>query len=117
MTVNVLPPIVRVPVREVVAGFAATVYAMVPLPEPDAPEVIVIQVTVLAAVQAQVDSVVRSTVPVVAAAPTDSCRRSACTYTQASPAAALRLLGHGEYLIGDGHGAGARRARVLAATV
>jgi hypothetical protein len=50
-TVNVLPPIDTVPVREVVAVFAATVYEKVPLPVPVAPAVIVIQASLLVADQ------------------------------------------------------------------
>ena len=53
VTVNVWPPAVIVPVRDVVAEFAATVNVTVPLPDPLAPPVIVIQVALLAAVHAQ----------------------------------------------------------------
>jgi hypothetical protein len=51
VTVSVRPAIVRVPVRCVVAVFAATVTATVPLPLPDAPEVIVSHDALLVAVQ------------------------------------------------------------------
>lgn len=50
MTVNVCPPTVIVPVRCVVAVFAATLNATVPLPDPVAVPVIVIQLTLLTAV-------------------------------------------------------------------
>ena len=53
VTVNVCPPAVIVPVRDVVAEFADTVNVTVPLPDPLAPPVIVIQVALLAAVHAQ----------------------------------------------------------------
>ena len=53
VTVNVCPPAVIVPVRDVVAEFAATVNVTVPLPDPLAPPVIVIQVALLAAVHVQ----------------------------------------------------------------
>ena len=47
VTVNVWPPTVIVPVREVVALFAPTLNVTVPLPEPLAPAVTTIQLTVL----------------------------------------------------------------------
>lgn len=47
---KVLPPIVTVPVREVVPVFAATLSATVPLPVPAAPLVTAIHVTLLTAV-------------------------------------------------------------------
>ena len=53
MTVNVCPPTVIVPVRGLVAGFAAILNVTVPLPDPLAPPVIVIQLTLLDVVQAQ----------------------------------------------------------------
>ena len=62
---------VKVPVLELPLGFAATAYATVPLPLPLLPEVIVIQATLLLAVQAQPDAVVTFSVPVVALAATD----------------------------------------------
>jgi hypothetical protein len=51
--VKVCPPAVIVPVRELVALFAATLNATVPLPEPLAPLVIVIHDALLVAVHAQ----------------------------------------------------------------
>ena len=48
---TVLPAIVTVPVREVVAVFEATLRETVPLPVPDAPAVTVIQAAPLTAVQ------------------------------------------------------------------
>jgi hypothetical protein len=53
VTVNVLPPIVRIPLRGVLPEFAATLYVTVPLPVPAAPALIVIQETLLVAVHAQ----------------------------------------------------------------
>ena len=64
---NVLPPIVSVPVRGVVAVFAATLYVIEPLPLPVAPAVTVIQASLLVAVQAQPPAAVTVTVPVPAA--------------------------------------------------
>jgi len=51
--VNVLPPIVSVPVRGVVLVFCVTLYVTVPLPVPLAPTPIVIQASLLVAVQLQ----------------------------------------------------------------
>jgi hypothetical protein len=53
VTVNVRPAIVSVPVRTELVVLGATVKLAEPLPEPDAPAVTVIQVTLLTAVQAQ----------------------------------------------------------------
>src|SRR5260370_23755997 len=53
VTVNVLPPMVRLPLREVLDVFASTVKVTAPLPLPVAPEMIVIQGTMLVAVHAQ----------------------------------------------------------------
>jgi len=53
VTVNVAPAIVSVPVRLEAAGLAATLNAVVPLPDPVAPLVIVIHASLLAAVHAQ----------------------------------------------------------------
>ena len=52
MTVNVRPAIVSVPVRTAVVEFAAIENPTVPPPVPDWPEVTVIQVALLTAVQA-----------------------------------------------------------------
>ena len=57
-TVKVLPAIVTVPVRVVVAAFAATVSVTVPLPEPLAPLATLIQLALLTAVHAQPAAVV-----------------------------------------------------------
>jgi hypothetical protein len=71
VTVNVLPPIVTVPVRDVVAAFAAMSKMTEPLPFPFAPEVRVIHPALLVAVQAQpVAAVTVTVVPVVPAAAT-----------------------------------------------
>jgi hypothetical protein len=71
LTVNVLPPIVSVPLREVVDGFAAALNATDPLPLPDAPDVTVNQLSLLAAVHAQPVAAVTATVPVPPVAVTD----------------------------------------------
>ncbi len=54
LTVNVWPAIVKVPLRAPVAS-APTLKETIPLPLPDAPEVIVIQSTLLVAAQPQPD--------------------------------------------------------------
>src|SRR5262245_3662274 len=74
VTVNVCPAIASVPVRGVVARFAATAYPTVPLPMPLGPDVTVNQVgALLVAVQVQLPTdAVTPTVPVVAAAPGDA---------------------------------------------
>ena len=67
VTVKVLPPIVSVPFRAVVAALAATVYETEPLPLPVAPAVMVIHVALLEAVHAQPAAAVTVTEPVPAA--------------------------------------------------
>jgi hypothetical protein len=52
MTVKVCPPTLIVPVRWVVPALAATLNVTVPLPDPEAPLEMVIQLTLLAAVHA-----------------------------------------------------------------
>jgi hypothetical protein len=69
--VNVFPAIVTVPVRELVAVFALTEYPTVPLPDPLAPPVTVIQLLLLDAVQAHPESADTLTDPVAADALTD----------------------------------------------
>ena|SRR5205809_16919 len=64
VTVNVCPPIVRRPVRELVLVFVETEYVTVPLPFPLAPEVMVSHVTLLEVVQLQPELEVTCTVPV-----------------------------------------------------
>lgn len=66
LTVNVCPAIVIVPVLAVVPVLAATLYATVPEPVPLAPDVTVIQGTLLVASQAHPAVVVTATFPVVA---------------------------------------------------
>jgi hypothetical protein len=68
VTVNVLPPIVSVPVRGLVVGFAATLYVTDPFPLPVAPALMVIQATLLVAVHAQPAAAVTVTVPLPPAA-------------------------------------------------
>ena len=63
-----LPAIVTVPVRDVVNVFAATLTVVVPLPEPLAPAVTVIHVTLLTAVHEQPAAAV---VVIVAVPPLD----------------------------------------------
>ena len=64
VTVNVVPAIVSVPVRFVVAVCAATLKPTPPLPLPVAPLVTVIQLALLAADQAQPDPAVTALLPV-----------------------------------------------------
>jgi hypothetical protein len=71
-TVNVWDAIVRVPVRWVVFGFAATVKPTDPLPLPLPPLVTLIQPTSAAADQGQPAAEVTLVVPVPPAAVTDS---------------------------------------------
>jgi hypothetical protein len=69
--VNVVPAIVSVPTRLVVAVFAATLNVTVPGPEPDAPVTMVTHVALLAAVHAQPAPAVTVLVPVPPAAVND----------------------------------------------
>jgi hypothetical protein len=71
VTVNVLPPIVIVLVRDAVLAFAAAVKPAEPLPDPVAPDVIVIHVSVVDAVQLQPAGAVTVIVPVPPPATTD----------------------------------------------
>jgi hypothetical protein len=71
VTVNVAPAIVNVPVRLVVAVFAATLKAVLPEPDPEAPLVIVIQEALLVAVQPQFAPAVTPPAPVPPAAVND----------------------------------------------
>ena len=64
VTVNVVPAIVRLPVRLVVPVFAATLNPTVPEPEPDAPLVSVIQAALLFADHAHPDPAVTVLLPV-----------------------------------------------------
>jgi hypothetical protein len=70
VTVNVSSPMVTVPVRDEVPVLAATEYDTLPLPDPLAPPVRLIQLAFDDAVQAQPLPAVTATLPVVAAAPT-----------------------------------------------
>jgi len=66
VTVTVFPPAVSVAERELVAdGFAVAEKATVPDPLPDAPAVIVSQLALLTAVQAQLEVVLTPTDPVL----------------------------------------------------
>jgi hypothetical protein len=72
VTVKVLPPIVNVPLLGDVVVLAAAEKPTVPLPDPDAPDVIVSQLVLLdAAVHAQPASAVTPTLPVPPAAGSD----------------------------------------------
>jgi hypothetical protein len=72
VTVNAFPAIVRVAVRDPLAVLAATVNAVVPLPVPLAPLVMVIQDTGLVAVQSpQPALAVTAALPVPPAAAID----------------------------------------------
>jgi hypothetical protein len=66
LTVNVWPAMVTVPVRSFLPGGAAALYPTVPLPVPLAPDVTVIQFSLLLAVQAQPLAVETETDPVLA---------------------------------------------------
>jgi hypothetical protein len=68
--VNVWPPTVMVPVRELVTVFADTLNPTVPFPEPLAPLVIVIQLALLVALHAQPVTDVTEKEPVPPADPT-----------------------------------------------
>jgi hypothetical protein len=63
VTVWVCPPTVIVPDRDVVAVFAATRYVTVPLPVPEPPAVMEIQLTLLEAVHWQAAVVVTEILP------------------------------------------------------
>jgi hypothetical protein len=84
LTVNVLPAMVRVPTRELPVVFAAIANCTLPLPLPDAPDVIVIQGTLLTAVQVHEPWVLTLTEPVAAALPT-SCDVGEIEYEQLLP--------------------------------
>jgi hypothetical protein len=71
VTVNVAPPIVSVPVRIDATAFAVTLKPTVPLPEPVAPLVTVIQDALLAAVHAQPVATLTVLLPVPAEAVND----------------------------------------------
>ena len=71
MTVNVAPAIVIVPVRVDATVFAATLKPTVPLPDPVAPLVTVIQAALLAAVHAQPVGMMTLLLPVPADAVND----------------------------------------------
>jgi hypothetical protein len=64
VTVNVCPAMVSVPLRELVDVLTAMLKPTVPLPEPLAPPVTVIQLTLLVAVQLQPDPAVTAALPV-----------------------------------------------------
>jgi hypothetical protein len=72
VTVKVTPPIVSVPVRFVPAVLAAAVKLTVPFPDPDAPAVIVNQLSLLVAVHEQPVGAVTDVEPVPPAAAIDS---------------------------------------------
>jgi hypothetical protein len=65
VTVNVCPPAVMVPVRGVVVELAATLKVTVPLPEPLAPPVMVIQLALFVAVHVHPADVVTVNEPVL----------------------------------------------------
>ena len=71
MTVNVAPPIVKVPVRLEATVLAATLKTTVPLPEPVAPLVTVIHAALLTAVHAQPVAAATVLLPVPPAAVKD----------------------------------------------
>jgi hypothetical protein len=72
VTVNVLPPIVSVPLMGDVVVFAAAEKPTVPLPDPELPDVMVSQLALLElAVHAQPAGAVTPTLPVPPAAGSD----------------------------------------------
>jgi len=72
VTVAIWPPTVTVAVRELAPVFTVVEKETVPLPEPELPLVIVSQLAVLAAFQAQVEPVVTATAPALAPEPSDT---------------------------------------------
>jgi hypothetical protein len=71
LTVNAMPPIVRVPFRGVVVGFGSALKPTVPPPVPLLPDVTVSQPSLLVADQLQPPCVVSVTLPVPPTPPTD----------------------------------------------
>jgi hypothetical protein len=64
LTVTVRPATLREPVRDAELALAATVYLVLPLPDPLAPDAMVIQLALLVAVQPQPEPPVTVTVAV-----------------------------------------------------
>jgi hypothetical protein len=87
LTVNVCPPTVMVPARGVEVVFAATVNVTVPLPDPLAPPVTLIQLALLVAVQAHADPAAIEIEPLPPDAGTD-CEAGEMAYEHATVAAA-----------------------------
>jgi hypothetical protein len=85
VTVKLLKPTVIVAVRAIVLGFAAAVNPTDPLPEPLAPDVIVIHRSAVLAVHAQADAAVTAIVPVPPPAAT-ACDVGEIVYVQLTPA-------------------------------
>jgi hypothetical protein len=85
VTVKVRPAMFRLPVRAPPLVFAATVNATVPLPAPERPLVIVIQLALDDAFHEHVLPAVTSTVPLPPSGATDS-RSAAMEYVQGAPA-------------------------------
>ena len=72
VTVTSFPPMVSVPMRDVVVPFAVTEKPTVPLPDPEAPLETEIQPVLLAAVHEHADGVVTATEPVPLPEPTET---------------------------------------------
>ena len=92
VALKVLPAIVTVPVRAVLAGFAAALKVTVPLPEPEAPPVTVIQESLLVADQLQPVGAVTAT-PVDSPATANAFDPGEIVSVQAAPTwLALKVL-------------------------
>jgi hypothetical protein len=72
VTLNVRPATVNDDMREAVVGFAATEKFTVPLPDPDPPDVTVIQGALLTAPHEQPEPVVTFTLPAPPPEPNDA---------------------------------------------
>jgi hypothetical protein len=72
MTSKVCPAIVISPLRTVIVGFAVTLYVTVPFPDPDAPPVIEIHVSLSLVDHAHPEAALTEIVFVDASGPTDA---------------------------------------------
>ncbi len=91
VTVNVLPPMVSVPVRAVDPPLAAALNVTVPAPEPDAPPVTVSHASLLIAAHAHDAEVVTVIEPVPPVAATD-CDVGEIVYVQPVPACVTGMV-------------------------
>jgi hypothetical protein len=111
VTVKVLPAIVRVPVRAAPV-LAAMVYATVPLPLPDVPEVIAIQAALDAAVHAQPPPVESATTPFLPSAGATSPGAAKANVQGAGPGGGGSGVGGGGG-VGVGEGGGTASWRMV----